>query len=81
VFFVLFSYTLNIDPERHEDVLLHMRLLQAARKAAEEAGGSRGSSILLDEQTSFSSSSGPFINVVCSRYDCDDKRQKFVSAE
>ncbi|KAH9541775.1 hypothetical protein CY35_14G083500 [Sphagnum magellanicum] len=54
-------YTLNIDPERHEDVLLHMRLLQAARKAAEEAGGSRGSSILLDEQTS--SSAGPFINV------------------
>jgi hypothetical protein len=42
-------------------VLLHMRLLQAARKAAEEAGGSRGSSILLDEQTS--SSAGPFINV------------------
>jgi hypothetical protein len=38
-------YALNIDAERHEDVLLHMRLLQEARKA-EEADGSRGSNSL-----------------------------------
>ncbi len=54
--FWLFSrYALNIDPERHEDVLLHMRLLQEAREVEDE--GSRGSSIL-DEPFAV-----PFVNV------------------